>query len=156
MRKMILYIAASLDSYIARRDGSIDWLKPYDFGEEDYGYNAFYAGVDTLLLGRNTYTQMLSFGAWPYAEKKCYVFSREPIDDPRVSALGDPVPAARKMKEEPGKDIWLVGGSMAVSLMVNARLVDELRAPFKMRRQAGRPSLRRLQRVRSAVCPLGT
>ena len=72
------YIACSLDSFIAREDGSIDWLTKYDNNPEtDYGYSEFYSSIGTILMGRKTYEQVLSFGNWPYGDKKSYVFTRQ-------------------------------------------------------------------------------
>ncbi|MDQ4014848.1 MAG: hypothetical protein M3136_03695 [Thermoproteota archaeon] len=67
MRKIKLYIACSLDSYIASENGSIDWL----FSDSDYGYARFYDSIDTILVGRKTYDQSLTFDEYPYKGKKC-------------------------------------------------------------------------------------
>ena len=74
MRKIILYIACSLDGYIARSDGSVDWL----FTDQDYGYTGFLGSVDTVVMGRKTYDQVLTFGPYPYSGKTGYVVSRSP------------------------------------------------------------------------------
>jgi dihydrofolate reductase len=58
VRKIKLFIASSLDGYIAREDGAIDWL----YGDADYGYTQFYNSVDTVLMGRRTYDKVLDFG----------------------------------------------------------------------------------------------
>ena len=74
MRKIILFIATSLDGYIARENGDIDWL----FTEGEYGYNEFYDSIDTVLMGGKTYRQALTFGdEFPYATKQAYVFTRD-------------------------------------------------------------------------------
>ncbi len=72
-----VFIASSLDGYIARKDGSLDWLPGSDGQplDEDTGYDDFYASVDTLVLGRNTYEKVLSFGDWPYRGKRVVVLS---------------------------------------------------------------------------------
>ena len=63
-----LYIATSLDGYIATADGSVEWLDAYQSDEEDYGYHRFYDSVDTLLMGGNTNRTILGFGCdWPYS-----------------------------------------------------------------------------------------
>ena len=67
MRKIKLYIASSLDSYIASHNGGIDWL----FSDADYGYAKFYDSIDTILVGRKTYDQSLTFDEYPYKGKKC-------------------------------------------------------------------------------------
>ena len=73
MRRIILNIACSLDGYIARENGNIDWL-PTDGG--DFGMKKFMSSVDTVLLGRTTYEQILTFDCdYPYTNKKSYVFS---------------------------------------------------------------------------------
>ena len=73
MRKIILFIASSLDSYIARPSGYIDWL----FTDQNYGYSEFFASSDTVLIGRKTYEQVLTFGEYPYKEKKTYIFTKD-------------------------------------------------------------------------------
>lgn len=126
MRKVILYIAASLDSYIARKDGSIDWLTTYNSESEDYGYNDFYPGVDVLLMGKKTYDQVIGFSQWPYEDKQVIVFSKESVLDPRVKAVPEPVAYTKALKEQQGKNIWLVGGGQIISLFLTHGLIDEI------------------------------
>ena len=67
MRNLILYIAASVDGYVATVDGSVDWLEEVPNPDQsDYGYGAFYASVSTLIMGNKTYQQLRGFGEWPY------------------------------------------------------------------------------------------
>lgn len=73
MRKIILFVATSLDNYIAREDGQVNWL----FMDQDYGYNAFHASIDTTLMGNKTYQQILESGDFPYKQTKNYVFTRQ-------------------------------------------------------------------------------
>ena len=73
MKKIILYIAISLDGYIARKNGSVDWLKKYENSDEDYGYAKFLDSVKTVILGKTTYKQFKA----PYSNKNCFVFSRK-------------------------------------------------------------------------------
>ena len=70
MRKLILYSAQSLDGFIARTDGRVDWL----FTDQDYGYYTFYESIDTTLMGRHTYEQILTFGDFPYPDKQNWFF----------------------------------------------------------------------------------
>lgn len=72
MRKIILFIASSLDGFIARESGDIDWLPK----NTDSGYNDFYKSIDTVIMGKKTYNQVLTFGDYPYKDKKSYVFTR--------------------------------------------------------------------------------
>ena len=72
-----VFIATSLDGYIARRNGELDWLPGDDC--EPHGYDEFMATVDALVIGRNTYETVLSFGVWPFGEKPVFVLSTHPI-----------------------------------------------------------------------------
>lgn len=129
MRKVILYIAASLDGYIASPDGSVEWLPTPPPGE-DYGYADFLATADAALLGRTTYEQVLMFGEWPYPTLTNYVFSRKPptgLLDPSVQFVStNPADFVAELRQQPGGTIWLVGGSTLASPLLAARLVDEL------------------------------
>jgi dihydrofolate reductase len=71
--KASVFIATSLDGFIAREDGALDWL-PAD-GGEPHGYDEFIATVDALVIGRKTYETVLTFGAWPYGSKPVVVLS---------------------------------------------------------------------------------
>jgi dihydrofolate reductase len=68
-----VYIATSLDGYIARPDGGLDWLSRFEQSGEDYGYKAFFDSVDALVIGRKTYDVVLAFEKWPYEDKRCIV-----------------------------------------------------------------------------------
>ena len=74
MRKIIYYVTASLDGFIARPNGGIDWLP--EFEGEDFGYASFFDSIGTVVLGRKTYDQVLSFGDYPYSTKENFVFSK--------------------------------------------------------------------------------
>ena len=78
--KASVYIATSLDGYIARENGDIDWLPGSDGqgGDEDYGYHEFMDSIDFLVMGRNTYEMVLSFGQWPYGDKSVVVLRTRP------------------------------------------------------------------------------
>lgn len=80
-----VFIATSLDGYIARRDGSLDWLDEANTRVpkgEDCGYRAFMDTVDTLIMGRNTYEKVLTFGEWPYGKTPVIVLSHRPLSLP--------------------------------------------------------------------------
>ncbi|EJF11207.1 MULTISPECIES: dihydrofolate reductase family protein [Pontibacter] len=131
MRKIILYIAASTDGFIARPDGNIDWLhdKKYNIPDEDFGYTAFLQTIDTTLMGRKTYQQVMGFDMpFPYPDLKNYVFSRsEQQDTEHVSFVKNAVvDFIEKLKEQPGKDIWLIGGGQLNATVLNAGLLDEI------------------------------
>ena len=69
-----IFIASSLDGFIAREDGAIDWLEERGSSDEDHGYEPFMAGIDAILMGRGTYEKVLEFEPWPY-EKAVVVLS---------------------------------------------------------------------------------
>lgn len=132
MRKIVLYIAASLDGYIARPDGSIDWLedKDYAIAGEDFGYSDFFQTIDTTLMGHSTYKVVLGFDMpFPYSDKSNYVFSRSTkhSDTAHVRFIStDAVGFVQELKQQPGKTIWLIGGGELNTLLLNHRLIDEI------------------------------
>jgi dihydrofolate reductase len=124
MRRVKLFIATSLDGYIARADGRIDWL----FHDADYGYAAFYDSIDTVVMGRRTYDDVLGFGPYPYPEKAGYVLShsRPAATAEHVTFVSDsPATLVSRLREAEGKDIWLVGGAGLAAAFLDHDLVDE-------------------------------
>ena len=75
-----VFIATSLDGYIARADGGIDWLSVVEKPGEDYGFAAFFATVDTLVMGRGTYDVVRAFPEWPYGDKRVVVLTNRPAE----------------------------------------------------------------------------
>jgi len=126
MRTCKLYIAVSIDGFIARLDGGVDWLR----GEGDYGYDAFIDGIDTIIMGGRTYDQVRTFGAWPYGGMNTIVYSRGRAGTHDANAVftdEDPRTLLRRLREEDGKDIWLVGGGEILRMFMEADLIDEYR-----------------------------
>lgn len=130
MRKVVLYIATSVDNFIARKDGSVDWLdKTPNPKKLDYGYNDFYKSIDTTLMGNATYKEVLSFDIpFPYPDKTNYVFTRTPItDNLDVRYISKDIPVfVKQLKEKQGTNIWLVGGSTINTLLLDQGLIDEI------------------------------
>ncbi|MDU1905185.1 MAG: dihydrofolate reductase family protein [Dysgonomonas sp.] len=130
MRKIILYIASSLDGYIARKDGSIDWLTDYPILEDfDYGYSEFYNSIGTIIMGGNSYRDALKMSdEWLYPEKISYVITNRPEDDQENIRFisSNVVDFISGLKQREGKDIWLFGGGQIISLLLNNSLVDEM------------------------------
>jgi dihydrofolate reductase len=129
MPEIIYYVAASLDGFIATPDGGIAWLAPFEAPGEDYGYAAFYASVDALLLGSRTYEQALSFGEWPYAGKPCWVFSRSPLSQARPEVTGtdrSPREAAAELDSRGIRRAWLVGGGQLAGAFRDEGLITEV------------------------------
>ncbi|GHA69245.1 dihydrofolate reductase family protein [Pontibacter akesuensis] len=131
MRKVILYIAASLDGYIAKPDGDTTWLhdERYAIAGEDYGYSALLAAIDTTLMGHSTYKVILGFDMpFPYPDKTNYVFSRSQLPDTEHVKFVQENPAdfVKQLKQQAGQDIWLIGGGQLNTLLLNAGLIDEI------------------------------
>lgn len=131
MRKLILGLAITLDGYIEGTNGEYDWC----FTDQDYGLNEFFAHVDAIFIGRKSYEI-----AQQYAENnngetvpgmpvmKEYVFSKslKTIKKGAVLISDDSITQARRIKEQPGKDIWLYGGAELTDALMKEGLVDEL------------------------------
>ena len=125
MRKVVLFIASSLDGFIASSDGSVDWL----FTDQDYGYKRVYRSIDTVLMGRKTYAQMVKLWGYQYNEKKGYVFtrSRRSKGNKHVEFISENIPKfVRALRKREGKDIWLVGGAEIATILLNAGLIDRI------------------------------
>ena len=124
MRKVILFIASSLDGCIAGKNGELDWL----FTDQDYGYREFFSTVDTVVMGRTTYELSHTFGEYPYAGRSGYVFSRSKSgqrDEHAQFISIDPAKLIAGLRSKPGKNIWLVGGSEVIKDFVQKDLIDE-------------------------------
>lgn len=127
-RKIILYIAMSLDGYIARKNGDVDWLDG-DGSESnrDHGYEKFYNSIDTVIMGRKTYDQILTFGEYPYKGTKGYVYTSKQIDNNEdvVFTNENAKELVSRLKKEDGKDIWLIGGAGVIDDFIKKGLIDE-------------------------------
>ncbi|KRM78351.1 dihydrofolate reductase [Lapidilactobacillus dextrinicus DSM 20335] len=130
-RKVILFIAQSLDGYIARTDGSIDFLefnRTHD--DVDDAYDRLMAGVDTVVMGRTTYDQVvneLSPDVYPYVDQESYILTTH-LDQPAIPQRHfvnmSVVDLVQQLKNQPGKDIWIIGGSSLLAPLINADLID--------------------------------
>lgn len=132
MRKIILYIATSLNGKIARENGSVDWLETIENPDKsDYGYSDFLDSVDTTIQGFNTYKQVQDWGIeFPYKDKKNFVLSRKQKTekDEFVEFISsENLELIRDIKNSTGKDIWLIGGSQINTVFLNENLIDEIR-----------------------------
>ncbi len=131
-----VFIATSLDGYIARPDGDIDWLTPpLDVielaQEEDYGYDAFMASVDAIVMGRHSFEKVLSFGAWPYSDKPVIVLSSQPIRiDPTLAATvthlgGEPLEICETLERRGIRELYIDGGT-TVQRFLAAGMVERV------------------------------
>lgn len=130
MRKVTFGVANSLDNYIARLDGSVDWLM---WGKEAAAFmTKFWKTIDTILMGRKTYEVALEHSKGksnPYPGMKSYVFSRtlKKSEDPAVEIVStDAASFVRELKGAEGKDICLMGGGEFAKSLFEAKLIDEI------------------------------
>lgn len=131
MKKIKLYIAASIDGYIASPGGDMDWLLEFPItSKENYGYDDFYETVDTVIMGGRTYREIsLMPVVWPYKDKTTYIVTRDATAGNNKEyryITEDIVEAANKLKEGTGKDIWLVGGGELTAMLMEDKLIDEM------------------------------
>jgi dihydrofolate reductase len=127
-RKLVLFIASTLDGYIATKNHNLNWLFNVE-GEGDNGISEFNNTIDTIIMGRTTYDWIMAHeDVFPYKDKKCYIFSRTPKEDTEyVSFVNkDVVSFTKELKSKSGKNIWIMGGSELVSNFINEKLVDEI------------------------------
>ena len=123
-----LYMAISLDGFIASADGGVKWLEPYD--PYSVGFGEFLAEIGSVVMGRKSYEQMLSFGAWPYEGKRTVVMTRTgfgattPLTD--VSSEPAGIVADRLARETTNGDVWIFGGGEVARAFLNQGRCDTL------------------------------
>lgn len=130
MKKICLFIAMSLDGYIADSKGGVDWLKGQGDGGEDVDpYSEFVKNIDTILMGWNTYHQVvteLSPDEWIYGDFTTYVITHnEKASSENIRFLNmDPAELVKRLRAESGKNIWICGGANLIRQLVNEDLID--------------------------------
>jgi len=127
MRKVVLQLAVSLDGFIEGPNGEFDWC----FTDDDYGMTNFFKRIDAIFIGRKSYELTLTMGgsAPPgFPVLKEYVFSNslKEAEGDRIIVKGDLTEEVNKIKNEPGKDIWLFGGAALATALINLGLTDEM------------------------------
>ena len=128
-RKIVVSIATSADGFIARSDGSVDWLnRPRTAG--DYGMSDFFKSIDTILWGRKTYDMALGMkGGGGFGGKiKNYVFTHHPPQrsKAKIEFVNEPINEfASRLRAVPGKDIWMMGGGGLIASFLDAGELDE-------------------------------
>ncbi|MET9882312.1 dihydrofolate reductase family protein [Streptomyces sp. NPDC006430] len=119
-------VGISLDGYIARPDGDVEWLTARGAEAGDTGYEAFMAGIDTLALGRNTYEKVLTFGFWPYEGKRVAVLSTRLVtDDPRITVHRTLDELLAELVAQGAERVYVDGGAL-VRTFLREGLLDEL------------------------------
>lgn len=149
MRKICLFIAMSLDGYIADSKGGVSWLKGQGNDNENIDtYSEFTKNIDTILMGWNTYHQVvteLSPKEWVYNDFTTYVITHnEQVSSEKIRFVNiDPVCLAKSLKEKSGKDIWICGGANLIQQLVKG-------CPYGTQGKC-----KRKQVIRYAVYPTG-
>jgi dihydrofolate reductase len=131
MAKTSYYVAVSLDGFLAREDGAVDWLSNYTEPlATPYDYDPFYKTVSAVVMGRKTYETVLSFGEYAYKGKLGLVLSKNTdfqINESGVESVSsnwkEKVVALKSSAEN---RIWLVGGGEVASLFASENLLDEI------------------------------
>lgn len=127
--KVILFIAMSLDGYIAKEVGDISFLSIVERPNENYLYFDFLKTVDTVIVGRKTYDKVKSFGIeFPHKGRKCYVISRtETGKNEDVEFFnGEISELIAKIKKKKGKNIFVDGGAEIVNLLLKQNLIEKI------------------------------
>ncbi len=128
-----VYVAVSLDGFIAREDGGIDWLNAANKNvpvEEDCGFIAFLDSVDVLIMGRKTFEQVLSFEEWAYGKKNVIVLSKNQVDIPKhlaqtVSCSSEsPQELTERLTQNGAKRLYIDGGITIQSFLAEGLVLD--------------------------------
>jgi dihydrofolate reductase len=129
-RKVIAHLAASADGFIAGPCGDLQWLTSRPAPKGFYGMNAFMKTIDTMLMGRKTFDASLQMGATFDSKRRTVVFSRHPPPPGVPSAVeftSGPIGSyVSRLRAEPGKDIWLMGGGELIASFLDERAIDEI------------------------------
>jgi len=124
-----VFVGTSVDGFIARADGGLDFLPPG--GGEDHGYTEFFASVDALVIGRGTFETVLAFDAWPYEKKPVVVLSSRALDlsavrDGIVEQMsGEPPEIVRQLEARGYRHVYVDGG-ITIQRFLRAGLVQRL------------------------------
>ena len=126
--KASVFVGTSLDGFIARADGSLDFLPPG--GGEPHGYEEFMATVDALVIGRNTFETVLGFGGWAYGKKPVFVLSSRPIATAPPGAVveqmsGEPAGIVSNLEARGIRHIYVDGG-ITIQRFLQAGLIHRL------------------------------
>ena len=124
-----VFIGISVDGFIARRNGDLDFLPTG--GGEPHGYDAFMAGVDALVIGRHTFEKVLTFGGWPYGKKRVVVLSSRPVDlSAAVGGVveqmaGPPEEIVSQLTDSGAQHLYIDGG-ITIQGFLRAGLIQRL------------------------------
>ncbi len=124
--RLSVFLACSLDGYIATRDNKLDWLDAAVGPGEDYGYEAFIADVDALAMGRGTYDFIEYVDPLPFGDRRLFVFTHRPLEREGVTAIQlSPHEAVAAWTEQGLRHVYVDGG-VVISAFLRAGLIDDL------------------------------
>lgn len=141
-----VFIAISLDGFIAREDGDIEWLLQRDDPTEDHGYAAFIADKDMIVMGRGSYEKVLTLDTWPY-DRPVLVLSKQLAETPLPEALKGkvwfsnraPKDAMEKLAEENVRRVYVDGGRLVQSFLRDGLIADMVITTVPVLLGSGRP-----------------
>ena len=124
-----VFVGASVDGFIARPDGALDWLP--EGGGEPHGYHEFFASVDALVIGRNTFEKVLTFDSWPYGDKRVVVLSHRPVNLAAAvggvveQMSGSPAEIVAQLEASGAHHLYIDGG-ITIQKFLRAGLIQRL------------------------------
>jgi len=126
-----VFVGTSLDGFLARKNGALDFLPPG--GGEEHGYLAFFESVDALVVGRGTFETVLAFPEWPYGSKPCFVLSSRPLDLAAArerggvveQMAGDPADVLARLEKRGMRHVYVDGG-VTIQRFLRAGLIQKL------------------------------
>ena len=128
MSRFVIYIAMSLDGYIADKDGGVGWLDSFE--TDEYGYEEFLDSIGSIIVGRVTYEQITGFGQWPYGDIPTLVWAGSDLENLPDGARiwsEDIESTAKWLKEKAEeKDVWVLGGALTIKAFLDAGNVDRM------------------------------
>lgn len=141
-----VFIAISLDGYIARPDGDIDWLLQRDAANEDHGYDDFIADQDAIVMGRGSYEKVATFGTWPY-DRPVLVLSKQLAGAPVPSVLRgkvrfadlSPMEAMHALEQDGARRVYVDGGQIVQAFLRAGLITDMVVTTVPVLIGAGRP-----------------
>lgn len=126
-QQLSVYLAVSLDGYIATQEGNVDWLHHIQ-GDGDNGYEQYYSGVDAVIMGRNTYETIIGFDVpFPYSGKDCYVYTntRYGADENVAFINGTIEDLISSLSTRSYTKCWIAGGGLLISELINNKYIKE-------------------------------
>lgn len=119
-----VHLAVTIDGYIAREDGSFDYLDP--FGDAYKGWDAFFNSIGSIIMGRATYDVARAHDRWLYQDKRTFVLTSRPLDNPppNTEPFTDPTALIECLRREESLDIWHMGGGRSLEPFERLNLID--------------------------------